>query len=161
MQTFASIVVPPVSTRCGLQYGLQWSKARNGSQCFDSRNAEDLGPRRAARACRLRPPFSVINGLFSLFRSTSDTPQSNRPQKPAVHWLCRFRQRRPYRRFAAQACPLLRHSTLLRWFVSAAARGLTSYQSRPSKAGKRLTVHVDGGLIDLEALLASKRRMAN
>jgi len=29
MQTFASIVVPPVSTRCGLQYGLQRSKAGN------------------------------------------------------------------------------------------------------------------------------------
>ena len=29
MQTFASIVVPPVSTRCGLQYGLQWRNAGN------------------------------------------------------------------------------------------------------------------------------------
>ena len=55
MQTFASIVVPPVSTRCGLQYGLRWSKAGNCSKCFDSRNAEDLGPRRAARACRQGP----------------------------------------------------------------------------------------------------------
>jgi hypothetical protein len=46
-------VLLPVSTRCGLQYGLQWSKTVNGSNRFDSQNA-DLGPRRL-RLCPRQP----------------------------------------------------------------------------------------------------------